>query len=240
MSNHRMLETVAAELRRCGLPSAEVARLLQELADHVADLLAEQGGLMNEAMQVNERIESRLGRPEDLVAAALANRRQTSVFGRHPILSFVMAPIPLAILSWAGFFLLWIGLVQATGWILGENALRDLPALRDYLMMIMKVGMRFLAPAVAVVLLCWCAKRGGMSWRWTLAATCLVALLAGALVVQSTISTEARKGTITFGLGMPVLHWVNLIQLLVPLSVGTLFLWRARSHRLRATLYQST
>ena len=47
-----------------------------------------------------------LGRPEDLVAAALANRRQTSIFGRHPILSFVVAPIPepgvIAMLTVAG------------------------------------------------------------------------------------------------------------------------------------------
>jgi hypothetical protein len=236
VSNHRVLEIVAAELRRYGLPSAEVARLLQELDDHVADLFAGQGGLMDEVMQVNEQIESRLGRPEALVAAALANRRQTSVFGRHPVLSFVVAPIPLAILSWIGFFLLWIGLVEATGWILGDDAVQDWPALKIYAMQTMEIGMRFLSPALAVVLLCWCAKRAGMSWRWTLAATCLVALIAGALVVQTTLSEEARQGTIVFGLGLPVLKSINLIQLLVPLLVGAISLWWARNHRLKATL----
>ena len=61
---------------------------------------------MDELMRENDPIEARLGKPEVLVAAALANRRQASVFGRHPILSFVVAPIPLAILSWVGFLLL--------------------------------------------------------------------------------------------------------------------------------------
>src|SRR5262249_41091525 len=120
MSNHRLLESVAAELRRRGVPRAEALRLLQELEDHVAELVAEQGGSMNESSQVSERIELRLGRPEVLVAAALANRRRASVFGRHPILTFVVAPIPVAILSWVGFIFLCFGLLELPGWAFGE------------------------------------------------------------------------------------------------------------------------
>ena len=224
MSNHRMLETMAAELRRHGLSSAEVARLLQELDDHVADLFAEQGGHMD------ERIEARLGRPEALVAAALANRRQASIFGRHPVLSFVVAPIPVAILSWVGLLLLWLGLLEATGWILGEKeVLRDCPGLRVYAVKAIEIGMRFLAPALTGALLCWCANRAGMSWRWTLAATCLVALVAEALVFQVKMSAGPGHGAIVFGLGFPVLQWINLVQLLVPVAVGAVFLWGTRN-----------
>ena len=72
MSNRRMLEAIAAELRRHGVPKGEAARLLEELEDHVADLVAEQGGSMNESVEIDDRIASRLGQPDVLVAAALA------------------------------------------------------------------------------------------------------------------------------------------------------------------------
>ena len=58
MSNPRLLEIVATELRRHGLPSAEMSALLQELNDHVTDLFTEQGGRMNEPLQMNEPIEA--------------------------------------------------------------------------------------------------------------------------------------------------------------------------------------
>jgi hypothetical protein len=242
MSNRRMLDAIAAELRHHGLPSAEVNRLLQELDDHVTDLFTEQGGPMEGQLQRNEQIESRLGRPEDLAAAALANRRQTSVFGRHPILSFVVAPIPLALVSWIGFLLSCFGSLKLAGYVLGEKytiegrAVRDWPSTLVQAMSAVEIGLRFLPPALAAALLCWCANRAAVGWRWTLTGTCLVALVAGVLVVQVTLPAEAGQGSITLGLGFPILHWINLGQLLVPMSVAALFLWRARNHRPRATV----
>ncbi len=236
MSKHPLLETVAAGLRRQGLPAAEVGRLLQELEDHIADLFAEQGGRMDGQMPVQERIEARLGRPEVLVAAALANRRHASVFGRHPILSFVVAPIPVAILSWVGFLCVCFGLLKILGGILGEayaiegRAVRDWPAILVYALNALEMAVRFLPPAVAAALLCWCASRAGMSWRWTLTASGLVALIAGALVVQVSLPVEPGQGKFLLGLGFPFRQWINLIQLLVPLAIGTAFLWGTR-HR---------
>jgi hypothetical protein len=242
MSHRRILDAVAAELRRHGLPSAEATRLLQELDDHMADLFTEQGGPMEERLEVNERIESRLGRPEALVAAALANRRQSSVFGRHPILSFVVAPIPLAVLSCVGFLFLSFGSLKLAGCALGERyaiegrAVRDWPSVLVHVISAVEIGLRFVPPALAAALLCWCANRAAMGWRWTLTAICLVALVAEALVVQVNLPTEPGQGKIVFGLGFPILHWINLVQLLVPISVGAIFLWRARNHRPKAAL----
>jgi hypothetical protein len=232
-----MLEIMAAELRRQGFPSADVTRLVQELEDHVADLFAEQGGRMDERMQIDERIESRLGRPDILVAAALANRRQASVFGRHPILSFVVAPVPLAILSWLVFLFLCFGLLKTVGWVFGEQydiegrAVRDWPAILVFAMNALQIAVRFLPPAVAAALLCWCAKWAGMSWRWTLTATCLIAWIASALFVQVNLPAEPGQGRFLLGLALPVsphFQWINLAQFLVPIAVGAAFIWRAQ------------
>ena len=240
MSNQRMLETMAAELRRRGLPAAEVARLLQELDDHVADLYTEQGGRMNESLQVDERIESRLGRPEMLVAAALANRRQASIFGRHPVLSFVVAPIPVAILCWLAFLWVCFGLFWLTGWVFGEQyaienrAVSDWPAALLYAMHATVIAERFLPPIMASALLCWCTSRAGVSWRWTLTASCLVGLIAGAFFVQLQLPPEPGQGHVILGvglpgLGLPVRHGINLLQFLVPVAVGAAFLWGTRN-----------
>jgi hypothetical protein len=234
MPNPRLLETVAAELRRQGFHTAEIVRFLQELEDHVEDLCTDQGGSMDEQRPVQEWIETRLGRPEVLVAAARANRRPTSVFGRHPILSCVVAPIPLAILFWIGFLFFSFAALSLVSVVVGEDsmsrAVRDWPAALLLAYHGLEMSIRFLPPAAATVLLCWCAYRGGLSWRWTLTASGLVALIAGAFVVQSTLPVEAGQGNMAIGLGFPVRQWINLIQLLVPLAVGAVFLWRTR-HR---------
>jgi len=234
MSNRRLPETVAAELRRHGVPRPEAARLLEELEDHVADVLAEQGGSMSESVEIDDRILSRLGQPDVLVAAALANRRPASVFGRHPILSFVVAPIPVAILSLIAFAFAAFGTLELVGWVFGERyviegrAVRDWPVGLVYAVNSLAVAIRFVPPAAAAALLCWCARRGGVSWRWTLTASGLVGLLAGMLFVQVQLPLEPGQGAFTLGLGFPWYQGINLVQLLVPLAIGAAFLWRAR------------
>jgi hypothetical protein len=237
MSNPRLLESVAGELRRHGLPAAEIARLLQELEDHVTDLVTEQGGCMNEPLQVHESIEARLGQPEVLVAAALANRRHASIFGRHPVLSFVVAPIPVAVLSWVAVLCLCFGLLKAVGWVFGEqyhiegHAVRDWPVVLVFAMKVMEMAVRFLPPAVAGTLLCWCALRASLSWWWPLIASCLVAVVASSFFMQVKLPAEAGHGQVLMGLALPiapVYTWNNLLQFLVPLAVVAAFLWRER------------
>src|SRR5262249_10293627 len=112
MLNHPLLEDVVASLRHHGLPTAEIVRLIAALEDHIEDLSTEQGGVMKEAAVLDKQIESRLGHPEEIVAATISNRRQISIFGRHPILSFLVAPIPIAILSWMMFFFVFMGFLE--------------------------------------------------------------------------------------------------------------------------------
>jgi len=230
MSNRRLPETVAAELRRHGVSAGEAARLLEELEDHVADLIAEQGGSMSESVEIDDRVASRLGRPDVLVAAALANRRPASVFGRHPIWSFVVAPIPLAILGWIAFAVAAFGALDLVGWLFGERyaiegrAVADWPAGLVFAVQSVTVGFRFVPPAATVALLCWCGHRAGVSGRWTLTACVLVSLVAALVVAKVQLPREPGQGAFLLGLGFPANQWINLVQLLVPLAVGAAFL----------------
>jgi hypothetical protein len=170
-----------------------------------------------------------------LAAAAFANRRQASIFGRHPILSFVVAPIPVALVSWVGFLFLSFGLWMVAGWVFGDEysienrAVRDWPTIVVSVFNGMTLALRFLPPALATTLLCWCANRAGMSWRWMLCASGLIALVAGMLVLQVTLPPESGQGQLVLGLGFPVSQWINLLQFLVPLAIGAGFSWCRRT-----------
>ena len=191
---------------------------------------------MNAQVELESEVESQLGQPDVLAKVAATNRRQSTIFGRHPIWSFLVAPIPLVMVAWIAFFFVCFGVLEALPWLFGTNyaiegrAVRDWPALLVYLVRSVEVTMRFVPPGVAAALLCWCARRGGMSWRWTTAACGLVALIAGALLVQLNLPAEAGQGNflLGFGFGLWMYRWVNLVQLLVPLAVAALFLWNAR------------
>jgi hypothetical protein len=234
MSKQRLLETVAVGLRRQGLPAADIARLLDELDDHVTDILTEEGVLMHEPMEMKERIEARIGRPELLVAAAVANRRQASFFGRHPVWSFIVAPIPLAVLAWTAFVFGFFGLLEGAAWLFGDafaiegKVVSEWPTWLFYTIKAFEYAAPFLPSALVAVLLCWCAKRGGLSWKWTLTACGLVAFVAWTLVVQMKLPEEPGQGQYMLGFGLPFFRLMNFFQLLVPLAVGTLYLLGSR------------
>jgi hypothetical protein len=69
-----------------------------------------------------------------------------------------------------------------------------------------------------------------------LTASCLVALVASAFIVQVNLPAEPGQGKVLLGLalpvspqpGLPIYNWINLLQFLVPLAVGATFLWRQR------------
>jgi hypothetical protein len=235
MSKHRLLEKVAAGLRRRGLPRADIARLLEELNDHVTDILTEERSPMHESTKLNEKIETRVGRPELLVAAAVANRRHASFFGRHPVWSFIVAPIPLAVLAWFLFVFAFFGLLEGAAWLFGDafeiegKAVRDWPTWLFYTVKAFEYVAPFLPSAVVAVFFCRCANRAGVSWRWTLTACSLVAFVAWTLVVQMKLPEEPGQGEYMLGFGLPFFRLMNLAQLLVPLAVGMLFLWASRN-----------
>jgi hypothetical protein len=241
MSKPRLLDAVARGLQRQGLPTADVARLLAELQDHVTDILTEEGSLMQEHVDVNAKLETRLGSPDLLVAAVVANRRQASFFGRHPVWSFVVAPIPLTLLCVAAFLFLGVGLAEAAGWLLGDRyalegqTVTDWPAGLRFVVHAFVLAIHFLPVGAATLLLCWSVRRGGLSWKWTVTASALVAFVAWTLVVHVQLPEQPGGGRLELGLGVPIFQWMNLLQLLVPFAIAAAFLWGNRN-RMRAQI----
>lgn len=97
------LERVAEELARRRVPLAARERLMAELRDHAEDL-AEAGFFSTRTkegstMTTDDRIEAKLGSPDELAALAESESRRGGWVRRHPLLVFGLAPLPMAALA---------------------------------------------------------------------------------------------------------------------------------------------
>jgi hypothetical protein len=236
MPGHPWLSELRGSLARRGLPRAYIARFLAELEDHLQDISLEQEVIMNtdvtKATDVDAPVE-RLGSREQLVEQAVANFQGASFAGRHPVLVFVLAPIPVAIVCWIVFLFVAAFGLEGLGYVLGPGiqhrpasewpdalvrSVRALPLLSS-----------FIPPAAVVLLWCRLARRSGRSWRWCLTSCLLIALAAGLHVMTVTTPTATSKGAMYFGFGV-VGTWKQAVQFGVPLLIGSLsLLWGVHS-----------
>lgn len=104
MEAQRWLEGLADELRSRGLPHRYVERYVGELSDHLNDIECEE-----QVMSTEASIERKMGTPEQLTAAALTEYHRITFAGRHPWLTFVLAPVPTLALVVVVYLLILIG-----------------------------------------------------------------------------------------------------------------------------------
>jgi hypothetical protein len=218
MPDPRWLSRLVEALHREGLPDAYVDRLVEELSDHVTDLLQE-----NKSMDARNEVESRLGTPEHLAATARAEFRHRTFAGRHPIWTFLAGP-PVAIvgtflmllLAFLGFYEL---VDRATGGSLSANeATHTAPSdLELALIHGADLAFSFLPYALPACLFARLASRAGRR-NWGVTACSLLAVLA--LCYWSIIEQRPDgHGTWTMGfLCRPGLR--QLAQAAVPLALA--------------------
>src|SRR5882672_2136870 len=103
MPDQGWLEALRGDLARRGLPAGYVNRFLQALEDHIEDVSQEREESMRTDAEVAESVsalEERLGGREKLADQAAAEYRRANFAGRHPVWTFVVAPVPALILCW--------------------------------------------------------------------------------------------------------------------------------------------
>lgn len=222
-------DRLTSELRRHGLPSAYIDRLVDELADHSADLFTEDQRM--DATQTEPEIESRLGTAEQLAAAAVTEYRQRTFAGRHPVLTFIFGPIFAALLTLVTIMLLLIGI----GWLLNaldggsleSNGLSNEPPTSFQLGLMHTVNfvVRFVPFAISAWFFFRMGRRCGLP-KWSLVACTIVAVTA--VFFSSVISQTTADGhgmwTIGFGTSIGL---DQFIQALVPLALGARLLWQS-------------
>jgi hypothetical protein len=225
MDRRRWLERVANELVGQGLPARVRARLLEELQDHLDDLM--EGG---ETMATEAAIAERMGDPGELAAAASAPYRGTRWVRRHPLLVFGLAPLPAILLGVALYTLALVAVgygAIAVGY--DEDSFSRTAATA------LVYGMGFIPfPAVAVILGRLVVRCGVSRW-WAVAALAQVTLLAGFATVQLTWSDLPGQSQLMVGFRAPLSGWRQAAQLVLPLVAGWLVIRAAGRRPVAAT-----
>lgn len=228
----QLLEELRGKLLRRGLPRSEVARLVEELTDHLEDLTEEKEYAMRTDAKELACLEERLGPADELADAAVANYHSTSFAGRHPVVTFLLAPIPLLVVVWAGFWCLGLAAAHFAPTVLGDayrlegKPVSDWPASLVWCARGLDYASRMAPQMLVAGLLCYVALRSGRGWRWGMLGCCLVALVAGLMVTQLDLPLESGKGRLTLGLALPPQSVWQVVQLFPPLAAGLLVLWR--------------
>jgi hypothetical protein len=215
-----MHEALEGELVRQGLPAAAVARLLDELADHLEDLKTEQKEAGS--MATVQEMESRLGHPRMLAQVAAAEHRSSYFVGRHPIWCCVVAPIPLVIACFALCMLAVAGCAQAGEWLLGKSfglegrSADQWPAFAVAIAHGVVYFLRFVPPVLATMIVCWKVRQAGLASKWLWISLCPIALLAVCFFATVQLPQSAGGGSLNMSLSFPI-HAQALIQAVLPL-----------------------
>ena len=228
----RLLEKLQTELRGRGLPRAQIARLVEELADHLEDLNKEKEHAMRTDVNGAACWQERLGTADELAEAAVANHQRARFAGRHPLVTFLLAPIPLFVVAWVGFMFLGITAARCAPLVLGDayevtgKPVGQWPAVLVWGAFAMDCASRLVPQMLVGGLLCYLALRSGRGWRWGMLGCGLVALIAGLTFIQLDLPVEPGNGQLSVGLAMPPRDLWQLAQCAPPLAAGLFVVWR--------------
>lgn len=217
----RMLE-LFRYLMRLGLSPAYTERVGLEIRDHWRDIAEEaqlKGASEEEAAEIADL---RLGDPDEIARSIVVKVRESRWAGRHPVVAFVMVPIPLfffaAGLSFSGAF-----------WILSSLSAGDLDSLVMACWSELVVGVTAFAQislgAVAMYICSW-SRRCHRNWGYSFAG-CFGLALKG-LCLSFSLSPPP-DGSLGIGYSTRV---VDPGQASIPLlACGLFWVWEAWSRR---------
>jgi hypothetical protein len=253
MKTQELHENLAAGLAQRGLPLEYAERTAAELSDHHRDLVAElttTAGMDEPAAQAEAS--SRLGDQKTLIKKSVREYQRRHWCGRWPLLTVLIGPIALLAVVWVGSGLLcyYIGELfdQGTRTPLITTTAQYVAGMAG------KVWFVFLTPAAVVYFLARRASSAALSWRWTVLTACILGMIVGSMKcglvdtrLQPNPMTDMETGqpiegnVFVVAVPMPQLYssfktlftWyssdISLIcQLLLPLVVAGIFLWRTQ------------
>lgn len=173
----------------------------------------------------------RLGHPQTIAAAAECSRLPVRFARRHPLVTYLIVPVPLLLAFWVAYAAGLIGLANLF------DGFRDAPwAVR--LAEVLVHGIAYIPTLLLTFGIAWLAMRSQARFGWWCAATVLVALVSGMLMVTLTMPKTPGTGSLQLGLGVP-LALAQWPQALLPLGVTAVFMLRAKLGRRDQTALQS-
>ena len=248
MENLLSHEALRSELRRRGLPRAYIERLVAELDDHFNDLLEERSTSMGAARKLHidhqdleqQDLQQRLGEPAQLAIFAAEQYHARSFWGRHPLVTYLLGPLPLLVACFFAYGLaFWAAtwVISAVGtYVLGWTEATfanpaDLIWLQAVLLALLCWYATVFPPLTAAWLLCRTCRRNALAWRWPVIGCTLLAIVCGMFQTSYNIATEPNKGQFMLGLDIATSSaWLLrfLPKFAIALAIGLLLIHRAR------------
>jgi hypothetical protein len=239
------------ELIRRGLPRAYIERLLAELDDHFTDILEERSTSMGAARKLhfdddeaksNASIvaAARIGEPTQLAIFAADEYRARSFWGRHPFVTFVVAPLPTMVAVLIGYLAaLWLilaGLGVILEWfnVLSVNE-HEHPWVQAIALTFFSWGFQVVPPLATALVLCRIYRRNALPVRWPILGCVLLSVVITVIQTQWRLATgpsESDRGMLMFGFllgtSLKAFTTVYLPRFAIAMGIGLLLVKRAQ------------
>jgi hypothetical protein len=237
------------------LPRAYIERLIAELDDHLADLqedLLHQSHQEGQSHQERTRdmnaarkpdcntdgLQDRIGQPTQLAIFAAEQYRARSFWGRHPVFTFLIAPLPMFALLATAFYLVValpiLVVIYFTDYALGWTfAVEEHPWFGCSVLAYFCFDLDILAPLMTAWLLSRVAGRNALKWQWPTAACALLAGLVSLVHFSWKLNPGPHQnGVFTVGLDVGSSAQWLLVDFLpkfaLALGIGLALVWLER------------
>jgi glucan phosphoethanolaminetransferase (alkaline phosphatase superfamily) len=213
MPNQPPHDELLRQLRRQGLPHSYIERLIAELNDHYCDLLEERSSSMGAARKLqhtdNESsdLQQRLGEPAQLALFAAEQYHSRTFWGRHPVVTYLLAPLPLLVAMFTGYVvsLLCVGYCLqtignwVTDWQINEY---EHPYAQAMFLTLLIWGALVMPPILSALVLCRVYRRNALSIRWPIIGCAVLSLVMAVINTDWRLATgieEGQRGMIMVG-----------------------------------------
>jgi hypothetical protein len=191
-------------------------------------------------MNTKNDFHSRLGEPDQVAQAAVVGYRRRSFLGRHPAAAFVvfgLTPLASLLALFALAFACMYAAFTAFEWLgLKLNPKRFDPAASVVLPYVFSLLMVVVPASLASLFYCKLIRRLGISKRWMILSSVMLALVAILPIWTITLSDLPGQSVLRLGVGYPqdightaVMYFTSFqqwLQFLPPLLIGFWFLRR--------------
>lgn len=216
MAESNWLHEVQTALTTARLSHRYRCRLVEELRDHLDDLIEERESTMSTEALHDQSLHARLGTADEIVKSAKANLPTGAFARRHPIVTYLLAPLPLLIVLWIAYLAALIGIVTLFKPTVFEPWHARVAG-------VLISGLAYVPTLLVVLAITWIAVRSQSKVRWWLAGALPVAFLSALLVVSFRMPTAPGTGSLNVGFSVPP-GLAQFPQFVVPMLIATAFM----------------